>query len=87
MPTGKVKWFNADKGYGFIEQPDGPDVMVHSQILDRPTKARFVDAHSRGARVEFEARQGDKGLNATRVAFVDPAPEYRICPRCGEAMA
>jgi CspA family cold shock protein len=63
MPRGKVKWFNESKGYGFIEQEDGPDVFVHySAIEDQGFKTL-----SEGQEVEFEMKQGDKGPQATRV--------------------
>ena len=63
MPRGKVKWFNESKGYGFIEQDDGPDVFVHySAIEDQGFKTL-----SEGQEVGFEMKQGDKGPQATRV--------------------
>jgi CspA family cold shock protein len=63
MPRGKVKWFNESKGYGFIEQEDGPDVFVHySAIEDQGFKTL-----SEGQEVEFDMKQGDKGPQATRV--------------------
>ena len=63
MPRGKVKWFNESKGYGFIEQEDGPDVFVHySAIEDQGFKTL-----SEGQEVEFEMKQGEKGPQATRV--------------------
>jgi CspA family cold shock protein len=66
MPRGKVKWFNESKGYGFIEQEDGPDVFVHySAIEDQGFKTL-----SEGQEVEFEMKQGDKGPQATRVVKV-----------------
>ena len=63
MPRGKVKWFNEAKGYGFIEQEDGPDVFVHySAIVDQGFKTL-----SEGQEVEFEMKQGDRGPQATKV--------------------
>ncbi|WP_448608908.1 cold shock domain-containing protein [Geodermatophilus sp. URMC 60] len=66
--NGTVKWFNAEKGFGFIEPDDGgPDVFVHfSAIADRGGY-RSLDE---GQRVEFEASEGQRGLQADRV---DPA--------------
>ena len=66
--TGTVKWFNAEKGFGFIEPDDGgPDVFVHfSAIADRGGY-RSLDE---GQRVEFEASEGQRGRQADRV---DPA--------------
>ena len=63
MPRGKVKWFNESKGYGFIEQENGPDVFVHySAIEDQGFKTL-----SEGQEVEFEINQGEKGPQATKV--------------------
>ncbi|MGC2423604.1 MAG: cold-shock protein [Nitrospirota bacterium] len=63
MATGKVKWFNASKGYGFIEQESGEDVFVHfSQIQEDGFKSL-----NEGQDVEFEITQGDKGLQAKNV--------------------
>jgi CspA family cold shock protein len=63
MPRGKVKWFNEAKGYGFIEQEDGPDVFVHYTAIDE----QGFRTLSEGQEVEFEIKQGDKGPQATRV--------------------
>ena len=63
MATGKVKWFNASKGYGFIEQDNGEDVFVHfSQIQEDGFKTL-----NEGQDVQFEITQGDKGLQAKNV--------------------
>lgn len=60
---GKVKWFNAEKGYGFISQEDGKDIFVHySQINQEGYKAL-----EEGQEVEFEAVEQDKGLQARNV--------------------
>ena len=62
MPTGTVKFFNADKGYGFISRPDGDDVFVHfSNISGEGYKTL-----DEGQTVEFEVgpgRKGDEALN------------------------
>jgi CspA family cold shock protein len=63
MPKGKVKWFNEAKGYGFIEQEDGPDVFVHYTAIDE----QGFRTLSEGQEVEFEIKQGDRGPQATRV--------------------
>ena len=65
MATGRVKWFNDAKGYGFIEQPDGgEDVFVHFTAIEMEGFKTLTE----GQEVEFELRQGDKGLQASNVA-------------------
>ena len=61
--TGVVKWFNADKGYGFIRQEDGPDVFVHYSAIQG---AGFRSLEE-GERVEFEITEGQKGKQASNV--------------------
>ncbi len=64
MTTGRVKWFNDAKGYGFIEQPDGgEDVFVHFTAIEMEGFKTLME----GQEVEFELRQGDKGLQASNV--------------------
>ena len=63
MATGTVKWFNNEKGYGFISQSDGADVFVHYSAIDSPGYKSLEE----GQQVEFEVQQGDKGLQATSV--------------------
>ncbi|MFQ5808893.1 MAG: cold-shock protein [Armatimonadota bacterium] len=63
MPTGKVKWFNEAKGYGFIEMDDGNDVFVHySGIAGEGFKTL-----QEGQEVQFETEQGEKGPRAVNV--------------------
>lgn len=61
--TGKVKWFNAEKGYGFIEREDGGDVFVHfSAILGEGFKTL-----EEGQAVEFDVVEGNRGEQAANV--------------------
>ena len=64
--TGTVKWFNGDKGYGFIAREEGADVFVHFSAI-RGDGFRNLDE---GQNVEFNVEQGQKGLQATNVAVV-----------------
>jgi cold shock protein len=64
MPTGTVKWFNGEKGFGFITQDDGgPDVFVHFSAI-AGDGYRNLDE---GQKVEYESAQGPKGLQAANV--------------------
>jgi CspA family cold shock protein len=64
--TGKVKWFNEKKGFGFLEQPGGADVFVHFSAI----KADGFKTLPEGAAVTFDVEQGQKGPNATNVQLV-----------------
>jgi CspA family cold shock protein len=66
MANGIVKWFNDSKGFGFIEQEDGPDVFVHHSAINS-TGFRSL---SEGDRVSFEIEQGPKGPAAANVTVV-----------------
>ena len=63
MAQGTVKWFNAEKGYGFIAEDGGPDVFVHYSAID----AQGYRSLDEGDRVEFEVSQGQKGPQADNV--------------------
>ena len=64
MATGVVKWFNSEKGYGFISQENGPDVFVHFSAIQE-TGFRSLEENER---VEFDVSQGPKGLQAANVS-------------------
>lgn len=64
--TGKVKWFNSEKGFGFIEQDNGgKDVFVHYRQIKNDGYGRV--SLDEGQKVSFEVTQGDKGLQAENV--------------------
>ncbi len=60
---GTVKWFNGDKGYGFLTRENGPDVFVHFSAIQSDGYRTLAE----GQRVEFTVEQGPKGLQATNV--------------------
>jgi CspA family cold shock protein len=64
--TGTVKWFNASKGYGFIERQGGPDVFVHFSAIMSDGYRTLQE----GQRVEFSIEKGPKGLQAANVQIV-----------------
>ena len=66
MANGTVKWFNRHKGYGFIEQKNGPDVFVHHSVINT-TGFKTLDE---GASVTFDVEQGQKGPAAANVTVV-----------------
>ena len=63
MTQGTVKWFSAEKGFGFIAQAEGPDVFVHYSEIDGGGFRSLEE----NQRVEFELTQGAKGAQASRV--------------------
>ena len=63
MATGIVKWFNADKGYGFISREDGEDVFVHYSAIQTSGYRTLEE----GQRVEFDVGPGQKGEEAQNV--------------------
>ncbi len=66
MANGTVKWFNDQKGFGFIEQEDGPDVFVHHSGIN----ATGFKSLNEGDQVTFDLTQGPKGPAATNVTVV-----------------
>jgi cold shock protein len=73
VPTGKVKWFDAEKGFGFLSRDDGPDVYVRTDALPEGTPNLKA-----GTRVEFGIAQGRRGDQALQVRVLDaPASVQR----------
>jgi len=66
MADGIVKWFNERKGYGFIEQDEGPDVFVHHSGIN----ATGFKSLNEGDRVSFDIEEGPKGPRAVNVTVV-----------------
>ena len=69
MPTGKVKWYDTDKGFGFLSQEDGEDVYVRASALPDG-----VEGLKPGQRVEFGVATGRRGPQALSVKLIDPPP-------------
>jgi cold shock protein len=69
VPTGKVKWFDSDKGFGFLTTDDGGDVFVRSDALPAG-----VTTLKNGTRVEFGLVQGRKGDQAIQLSILEPTP-------------
>lgn len=66
MTTGTVKWFSAEKGYGFLSRDDGEDVFVHFSAIEGDGYRNLEE----GQKVEFEVTKGPKGLQAASVRAV-----------------
>ncbi len=69
VATGKVKWYDAEKGFGFVTTDDGGDVFVRSDALPAG-----VESLKSGTRVEFGLVQGRKGDQAIQVTLLEPTP-------------
>ena len=76
MPTGKGKWYDADKGFGFLSKDDGGDVYVRSSALPSG-----VDTLRAGARVEFGVVEGRRGDQALQVRLLEPVPSVAKAKR------
>jgi CspA family cold shock protein len=67
VPTGKVRFYDADKGFGFISEDDGTDVFLHANALPEG-----VTSLKKGTRVEFGIVEGRKGAQALQVRLLEP---------------
>lgn len=67
MSEGKVKWFSNEKGYGFIERPDGEDVFVHYSSI----QGSGYRSLSEGQKVSFDVVEGAKGKQAENVVIIE----------------
>ncbi|RVW00820.1 cold-shock protein [Rhodococcus xishaensis] len=72
MPTGKVKWYDVEKGFGFLSQEEGEDVYVRASALPEG-----VEGLKAGQRVEFGMAAGRRGPQALSVRVLEPAPSVR----------
>ena len=76
MPTGRVKWFSPEKGFGFLSRDDGPDVFVHKDALPAGTSELKP-----GQRVEFGIVAGRRGDQALQVRVLEPLPSVVAASR------
>ncbi len=76
MPTGKVKFYDTEKGFGFLSRDDGGDVYVHSSALPQG-----VTELKAGARVDFGVAEGRRGEQALSVRVLDPLPTLAAASR------
>lgn len=76
MPSGKVKWYDTEKGFGFLSRDDGGDVFVHSSALPEGMAALRP-----GSRVEFGVAEGRRGEQALSVRVLDTPPSVAEATR------
>lgn len=69
MPTGKVKWYDSDKGFGFLATEEGDEVFVHASALPAG-----LEALKPGSRVEFGIADGKRGPQALSIRLLDTPP-------------
>ena len=81
MPTGRVKWFDVEKGFGFLSRDDGGDVFVHKGALPAGTSSLTP-----GERVEFGVAEGRRGEQALSVRLLNPAPRPAAARRSPEEL-
>jgi cold shock protein len=76
VPSGKVKWYDADKGFGFLTRDDGGEVFVHSSALPKG-----VDILKPGQKVEFGVAEGRRGQQALSVRVLEQPPSLAKAAR------
>ncbi|GLX98609.1 cold shock domain-containing protein [Herbidospora sp. NEAU-GS84] len=76
MPSGKVKWYDETKGFGFLTRDDGGEVFVHSSALPKG-----VEALKPGQKVEFGVAEGRRGQQALSVRVLEQPPTLAKAPR------
>lgn len=76
MPTGKVKWFDAERGFGFIASDEGDEVFLHASALPAG-----VAAPKPGTKVDFGVADGRRGPQALSVKILDPIPSVAKAQR------
>ena len=81
MPTGRVKWFDVEKGFGFLSRDDGGDVFVHKGALPRGTESLEP-----GSRVEFGVAEGRRGEQALSVRLLEAPGRIAAARRSPEEL-
>jgi CspA family cold shock protein len=76
VPSGKVKWYDADKGFGFLTRDDGGEVFVHSSALPKG-----VESLKPGQKVEFGVAEGRRGQQALSVRVIEQPPTLAKQPK------